>query len=82
MFVGFNIVHFMAGLGHLIAFIVSKLQKKQRWKIVKRIYKDVKVEREIKINDLGYRFEGDWREKEVLKPGKNIVNQLEWIKLD
>ena len=56
----------MAGLGHLIAFIVSKLQKKQRWKIVKRIYKKIKYEREIKINDLDYKFEGEWKEKEVL----------------
>ena len=66
LFIGFNIVHFVAGLGHLIAFIVSKLQKKQRWKIVKRIYKKIKYEREIKINDLGYKFEGEWKEKEVL----------------
>ena len=67
LFFRFSIVHFVAGLGHLNAFIVSKFQKNQRWKIVKRIFKNAVYEREIKINEIDFKFIGNWKEIEVLK---------------
>ena len=76
LFVGFNIVHFVAGLTNLVLFIVSKFQKKKRWKIVTRTYKDAIYEREIKIDEFDVEYPGKWKEKEVLKTWKEISEPI------
>ena len=60
LFIGFNVLHFISGLGHLIAYIVSKLQGKQVWKIVSRKYREVEMKREIKTTDVGNIIKSNW----------------------
>ncbi len=59
-FIGFNIAHFISGIGHLVAFVVSKLQKKKLFKIVYREYRKVQQKREVKTTDIGNIINGKW----------------------
>lgn len=61
LFIGFNIVHFLSGLFHLILYGISKLfKRKQEWVITGRKVAHVKLEKITKFNKLGEKFEGNW----------------------
>ena len=60
LFVGFNVVHFLSGLYHLVTWIISKFQKKRRWKQVITYKKKILEKHTIKVDEFGNEYDKGW----------------------
>ena len=67
LFVGFNIVHFISGIGHLVGWIVSKFQKPRRWKQTITHKKIILEKHIIKIDNFQNEFDYGWEFVKVVK---------------
>ena len=60
LFIGFNVVHFLSGLVHLVTWIVSKFQKKRRWKQVITHKKKILEKYIIKVDEFNNEYPQGW----------------------
>ena len=60
VFIGFNVLHFISGLGHLVTWIISKLQKKRRWKQVITYKKTILEKHIIKVDEFKNEYDRGW----------------------
>lgn len=67
LFIGFNILHFIAGIGHLVGWVVSKFQKPRRWKQTITHKKIILEKHIINIDIFHNEYDHGWEFVKVVK---------------